>query len=49
MMQKEGVDITFVPEPHEMYPKHFSTSVDIEGIEKWTREGASRPAFFKGK
>jgi len=49
MLEKEGVDLVFVPEnQEEMYPKHFRTFVDQERIDSITQEGTSRPGFFRG-
>jgi pantoate--beta-alanine ligase len=49
MLQKEGVDLVFAPEtPEEMYSKDFKTFVEVEGMDKLTREGTSRPGFFRG-
>ncbi|RJO60884.1 MAG: pantoate--beta-alanine ligase [Dehalococcoidia bacterium] len=47
MLEKAGVDITFLPSAHEMYPSGFNAWVEVEGIT--TRlEGAVRPGHFKG-
>jgi pantoate--beta-alanine ligase len=47
LLQKEGVDIVFVPSDDEMYPLGFSSWV---GVEKVTErlEGESRPGHFRG-
>jgi pantoate--beta-alanine ligase len=47
LLQREGVDVVFVPSDAEMYPPGFSTWVDVEGITA-RLEGASRPGHFRG-
>ncbi|MBI4184638.1 MAG: pantoate--beta-alanine ligase [Proteobacteria bacterium] len=42
-----GVDLVFAPEPAEMYPQGFATSVTVAGLGE-ALEGASRPGFFTG-
>ena len=46
-LEREGVDIVFVPPASEMYPGGYSTWVDVEGITSLL-EGASRPGHFRG-
>jgi pantoate--beta-alanine ligase len=46
-LQKEGVDIVFVPSDDEMYPPEFSSWVDVEKV-TGRLEGASRPGHFRG-
>ena len=46
-LQKEGVDIVFVPSDDEMYPPEFSSWVDVEKVTE-RLEGASRPGHFRG-
>jgi pantoate--beta-alanine ligase len=46
-LQKEGVDIVFVPSDDEMYPPEFSSWVDVERVTE-RLEGASRPGHFRG-
>jgi pantoate--beta-alanine ligase len=42
-----NVDYIFAPPVEEIYPKGFSTYVDVEGISDQL-EGASRPGHFRG-
>lgn len=45
--RREGVDIVFMPEPADMYPKGYGTYVNVEGITSGLC-GRSRPGHFKG-
>jgi pantoate--beta-alanine ligase len=47
MSKKEGVDILFAPEVHEIYPEGFQTYVSLEKIPMHLC-GLSRPIFFRG-
>ena len=47
MLEKAGVDVAFLPAPHEMYPNGFNTWVEVQGITE-RLEGAVRPGHFKG-
>ncbi len=47
LLEKEGVDIVFMPQASEMYPPHFDTWVEVGTITE-RLEGASRPGHFKG-
>jgi len=47
LLQKEGVDIVFVPSDDEMYPAGFSSWVDVEKVTE-RLEGESRPGHFRG-
>jgi pantoate--beta-alanine ligase len=47
MLETAGVDLVFAPEPAEIYPAGFSTSVDV-GAPSHPLEGASRPGHFAG-
>jgi pantoate--beta-alanine ligase len=47
LLQKEGTDIVFVPLDDEMYPREFSSWVDVEKVTE-RLEGASRPGHFRG-
>jgi pantoate--beta-alanine ligase len=42
-----NVDYIFAPAPEEIYPKDFSTYVNVDGISEQL-EGASRPGHFRG-
>ena len=42
-----GVDALFAPEAAEIYPKDFSTFVNVEGLSE-RLEGRSRPGHFRG-
>jgi pantoate--beta-alanine ligase len=46
-LEQAGVDALFAPELAEVYPKDFSTYVDVEGI-SGRLEGHSRPGHFRG-
>ncbi len=46
-LQKEGVDVIFVPSMAEMYPTYFSSRVEVDNITQ-RLEGASRPKHFSG-
>ncbi len=47
LLQKEGVEIVFVPQVGDMYPEGFSTFVEETKLSrKW--EGEFRPGHFKG-
>ena len=47
LLQKDGTDIVFVPHDGEMYPREFSSWVDVEKVTE-RLEGASRPGHFRG-
>jgi pantoate--beta-alanine ligase len=47
MLQKEKTDIVFMPSAEEMYPKLFSSWVDVEKVTD-RLEGSYRPGHFKG-
>jgi pantoate--beta-alanine ligase len=46
-LKDAGVDALFAPEPAEIYPKDFSTYVNVEGLSE-KLEGRSRPGHFRG-
>lgn len=46
-LAEHGVAVLFAPEPGEMYPPGFSTSVDV-GPMGSSYEGAVRPSHFRG-
>jgi pantoate--beta-alanine ligase len=47
MLEKEGVDVVFMPSVVEMYPKGFNSWVEVGRITE-RLEGASRPGHFIG-
>jgi len=47
LLDKEGVDILFLPENREMYPEGCRTSIEVAGLEDKLC-GRSRPGHFKG-
>jgi pantoate--beta-alanine ligase len=47
LLREKGVDIVFVPSNDEMYPREFSSWVDVEKVTGGL-EGASRPGHFRG-
>jgi pantoate--beta-alanine ligase len=47
LLRKEGIDIVFAPPDDEMYPRQFSSWVDVEKVTE-RLEGASRPGHFRG-
>ena len=48
LMEKEGVEVVFMPSIGEMYPEGNSTCVSPEGDFAKSLCGASRPGHFKG-
>lgn len=42
-----GVNLIFAPSPEEMYPKGFTTSVEVGGVSQ-VLEGVRRPIHFRG-
>lgn len=47
ILKQSGVDALFAPEAAEIYPKDFSTYVQVEGLSE-RLEGKSRPGHFRG-
>jgi pantoate--beta-alanine ligase len=47
LLAEYEVDYVFAPEAEEIYPKGFSTYVEVEGLSA-DFEGASRPGHFRG-
>ncbi len=47
LLEKEQVDIVFMPSVDEMYPPQFSSWVEVGKVTK-RLEGASRPGHFRG-
>ena len=46
-LEREGVDVVYLPEPSEMYPSGFSTAVEVSGVSQGG-EGAARPGHLRG-
>jgi len=46
-LKQAGVDVLFAPDDAEIYPKEFSTYVQVEGLSE-KLEGRSRPGHFRG-
>ena len=46
-LKQAGVNALFAPEAAEIYPKDFSTYVNVEGLSE-RLEGKSRPGHFRG-
>jgi len=47
LLEKEKVDLVFMPSAEEMYPKGFSSWVEVERVTE-RLEGAARPGHFRG-
>ena len=47
LLEKEGVDIVFMPPVDEMYPQNFTSWVEVGKVGE-RLEGASRPGHFRG-
>jgi len=47
LLQKEGTDVVFMPSVADMYPRQFSSWVEVGKVTE-RLEGASRPGHFKG-
>lgn len=47
ILDKEGVDLLWLPPPQVIYPSDFQTWVEVEGISQ-VLEGAQRPGHFRG-
>ena len=47
LLEKEGVDVVFIPSVEEIYPEGDATFVEVEGITE-PLEGAHRPGHFRG-
>ena len=48
LLANENVDLVFAPNPAEMYPPDFATSVHVSGPAKAGLEDKFRPHFFDG-
>ena len=46
-LEREGVDLLYLPEASGFYPPDFSTAVDVSGVSDGG-EGARRPGHFRG-
>jgi pantoate--beta-alanine ligase len=46
-LAREGVDVVYLPDPAEMYPKDFSTTVEVRDVSEGG-EGEIRPGHFRG-
>lgn len=47
LLQAEGVDLLWMPDPEEVYPPGYRTYVTVEEMTR-PLEGASRPGHFRG-
>ncbi|MGD0625487.1 MAG: pantoate--beta-alanine ligase [Thermodesulfobacteriota bacterium] len=47
LLEKEGIDLVFLPEVKDMYPDNSCTFVTVEGLSN-VLEGAFRPSHFRG-
>jgi len=48
LLEKEGVDLVFAPEPADFYPPDFSSFVEVTGPLTERLEGTRRPGHFRG-
>jgi len=47
MLERAGCDLLWLPQPDEIYPAGFSTTISVEGLsDRW--EGEARPGHFGG-
>ena len=47
MLERVGCDLLWLPQPAELYPAGFATSVSVKGLsDRW--EGEARPGHFDG-
>jgi pantoate--beta-alanine ligase len=47
LLEHEGVDLIWIPEPDMVYPSGYQTYVEVEGLTNCL-EGTSRPGYFRG-
>ena len=47
VLERERVDLVYLPEARDLYPDGFSTAVEVEGVSAGG-EGAARPGHFRG-
>ncbi len=47
LLEKENVDLLYLPHAGELYPADFSTSIEVAGVSSGG-EGAARPGHFRG-
>ena len=47
LLEREGVDLLYLPAPDALYPAGFSTHVEVGGVSEGG-EGARRPGHFRG-
>ena len=47
VLERERVDVAYLPGPDDMYPADFSTAVEVGGVSEGG-EGAARPGHFRG-
>ncbi len=47
LLEKEGVDLLYLPDAARFYPEDFSTAVEVAGASEGG-EGARRPGHFRG-
>lgn len=47
LLEKEGADILYLPDPTAFYPPDFSTGIEVGGVSEGG-EGARRPGHFRG-
>lgn len=47
LLEPEGVDLLYLPDPSRFYPPDFSTAVEVSGVSEGG-EGARRPGHFRG-
>jgi pantoate--beta-alanine ligase len=46
-LEREGVDVVYLPQPDAMYPPGFSTAVEVSDVSEGG-EGAARPGHLRG-
>ena len=46
-LEREGVDVAYLPDPPAMYPPGFSTAVEVSDVSEGG-EGAARPGHLRG-
>ena len=46
-LEREGVDVVYLPRPEDLYPTDFSTAVEVGGVSEGG-EGGARPGHFRG-